>query len=99
MKPQDGKRRFGNSQPAVGGKICLLREAQIEQVRQVTLNCLLPDLTDNQILALKAVLERFPGDLPVYMQLELPDNLRVAACDEFKVAVERCVGYNAAVFE
>ena len=108
MKPQENRRRFGN-QNNVNGRICLLREAQIEKVRQVTLNCQLPDLNDQQVLALKAVLERFPGDLPVYMSLELPehsittvklsDSLRVAACDEFKVAIERCVGYNAAVFE
>jgi DNA polymerase-3 subunit alpha len=31
--------------------------------------------------------------------IKLPDHLKVTASDEFRVAVERCVGYNAAVFE
>jgi DNA polymerase-3 subunit alpha len=31
--------------------------------------------------------------------LRLPDTLNVAASDELKVAIERCVGYNATIFE
>jgi DNA polymerase-3 subunit alpha len=106
--PQEGNgRRF--QQPSVNGSIKLLQEVQAQKTTRVKLALRLPDLSPPHLLPLKEILEQHAGTLPVILQFELsdhfqatqqlPDNLKVAASDELRLAVERCVGYNAAIFE
>ncbi len=108
MKPQEGNgRKF--HQTSVNGSIKLLQEAQEQQTSRISLTLCLPELSIEQLAPIRQLLENHPGNLPVLLQLEipnrsrttikLPEYLKVAASDEFRVAVERCVGYNAAVFE
>ncbi len=108
MKPQEGNgKKFHQS--SVNGNIKLLQEAQEQQTTRISLILRLPELSNDQIAPIRQLLENHPGNLPVFLQLEipnrsrtiikLPEHLKVAASDEFRVAVERCVGYNATVFE
>ena len=109
MKPQEGNGRKFPNQVSVNGDIKLLAEAQEQQTTRVSLALRLLELTPEQLTPIRELLEKHPGNLPVSLQLEipnrsrttikLPDHLKVAASDEFRVAVERCVGYNAAIFE
>jgi DNA polymerase-3 subunit alpha len=109
MKPQEGNGRKFPNQVNVNGDIKLLSEAQEQQTTRVSLALRLLELTPEQLTPIRELLEKHPGNLPVLLQLEipnrsrtiikLPDHLKVTASDEFRVAVERCVGYNAAVFE
>ena len=109
MKPQEGNGRKFPNQSSVNGDIRLLTEAQEQQTTKIRLVLRLDDQSTLPLSPLKQVLEQFAGTLPVVVQFELPnhiqatqklpDQLRVTASDEFRVAVERCVGYNAAVFE
>ena len=109
MKPQEGNGRKFPGQVQVNGDIRLLQEVQAQSTTRVSLALRLPELSPALLPPLKELLERYPGPLPVQLLLDipnrsrtvvkLPDNLRVAASDEFRVAVERCVGYNAAIFE
>ena len=109
MKPQEGNGRKFPNQVSVNGDIKLLSEAQEQQTTRVSLALRLLELTPEQLTPIRELLEKHPGNLPVLLKLEipnrsrttikLPDHLKVAASDEFRVAVERCVGYNAAIFE
>jgi DNA polymerase-3 subunit alpha len=109
MKPQEGNGRKYQQQSSVNGDIKLLQDAQTQQTTRISLALRLPELSADLLVPIKEVLENNPGQLPVLLQLDipnrsrtiikLPDHLKVAASDEFRVAVERCVGYNAAVFE
>jgi len=109
MKPQEGNGRKFPNQVSVNGDIKLLSEAQEQQTTRISLALRLPELTTEQLTPIRQLLEAHPGNLPVLLQLEipnrsrtiikLPDHLKVAASDEFRLAVERCVGYNAAIFE
>ena len=93
----------------IASEIVSLKNAQAQQTRQVRLALRLADLTPLQMAPLREALERNTGTVPVLVQFEipnrshtmmkLPDSLKVAASDELKVAIERCVGYNAAIFE
>jgi len=107
MKPQQNNgRKF---QQVAFGDIRLLRDAQAQNTTRVRLALRLPELSPDKLMPLKELLEQHPGNLPVQLQFEipnrsrtiikLPDNLKVTANEEFRVAVERCVGYNAAIFE
>ena len=107
MKPQESNgRKF---QQVAFGDIRLLQDAQEQSTTRVRLSLRLPELSTELLLPIRELLEQHPGNLPVQLQFEipnrsrtiikLPDSLKVAANDEFRVAVERCVGYNAAIFE
>ena len=107
MKAQEGNgRKF---QQNSSGDIRLLQDAQEQSTTRVRLSLRLPELTADLLPPIKELLEKYHGNLPVQLQFEipnrsstlirLPDHLRVAASDEFRVAVERCVGYNATIFE
>lgn len=107
MKAQEGNgRKF---QQNCNGDIRLLQDAQEQSTTRVRLSLRLPELSTELLPPIKELLEKYHGNLPVQLQFEipnrscttirLPDHLRVAASDEFRVAVERCVGYNAAFFE
>ncbi|CAH2031728.1 DNA polymerase III subunit alpha [Trichlorobacter ammonificans] len=107
MKPQEGNgRKF---QQGGNGDIRLLHDVQAQATTRVRLALRLPELSSDRLQPIRELLERYPGNLPVQVQFEipnrsrttikLPDHLKVAASDEFRVAVERCVGYNAAIFE
>ena len=109
MKPQEGNGKKFQQQSAINGDIKLLHEAQAQSTTRVSLALRLPELSADHINPIRELLERHPGNLPVTLRLEipnrsrttikLPENLKVAASDEFRLAVERCVGYNAAIFE
>jgi len=107
MKPQESNgRKF---KQVAFGDIRLLQDAQNQKTTRVRLALRLPELSPELLTPIKELLEQHPGNLPVQLQFEipnrsrtiikLPDSLKVAANDEFRVAVERCVGYNAAIFE
>jgi len=107
MKPLENRNR--KFQQNGNGEIKLLSEAQEQATTRVTLALRLPELTKDQLQPLRQLLEEHNGNLPVHLLLEMPDrshtvirlpeHLKVAASDEFRVAVQRCVGYNATVFE
>jgi DNA polymerase-3 subunit alpha len=109
MKPQEGNGRKFPGQVSVNGDIKLLAEAQEQQTTRISLTLRLPELTNEKLAPIRQLLENHPGTLPVQLLLEiparsqtvikLPEHLKVAASDEFRLAVERCVGYNAAIFE
>jgi len=110
MKPQEGKgNKFQQQQQSVNGDIKLLHEAQVQSTTRVSLALRLPELCESQINPIRELLEKHAGNLPVTLKLDipnrsrttikLPENLKVAASDEFRLAVERCVGYNAVLFE
>lgn len=109
MKPQEGNGRKFPNQSSVNGDIRLLSEAQEQQTTRISLSLRLPELSSEQLSPIRQLLENHPGNLPVQLLLEipnrsrtvikLPEHLKVAASDELRLAVERCVGYNAAIFE
>ncbi len=109
MKPQEGNGRKFPGQVNVNGDIKLLADAQEQQTTRISLTLRLPELTNEKLAPIRQLLENHPGTLPVQLLLEiparsqtvikLPEHLKVAASDEFRLAVERCVGYNAAIFE
>jgi len=109
MKPQEGNGRKFPGQVNVNGDIRLLTDAQEQQTTRISLTLRLPELTNDKLTPIRHLLESYPGNLPVQLLLEiparsqtvikLPEHLKVAASDEFRLAVERCVGYNAAIFE
>jgi len=109
MKPQEGNGRKFPGQVNVNGDIKLLTDAQEQQTTRISLTLRLPELTNDKLTPIRQLLENHPGNLPVQLLLEiparsrtvikLPEHLKVTASDEFRLAVERCVGYNAAIFE
>lgn len=104
-------REYGrkNGASAPNGDVRLLLEVQAQSTTRVSLALKLAELSTDQLSSLRGVIERHAGDLPLTLQFEspsrfravqqLPDNLKVAASDEFRLEVERLVGYNAAIFE
>ncbi len=108
MKAQEKNgRKF--QQNSVNGDIKLLQDAQEQQTTRVKLVLRLNENQSFQLDAIKGVIEQHSGNVPLFVQFELPDHfkatqklpdyLNVSANDEFRVAIERCVGYNATVFE
>jgi DNA polymerase-3 subunit alpha len=104
--PENGRKGVPRS-PA--GDVRLLQDVQAQTTTRVNLALRLPDLSAELITPLRGLIERHPGALPVTLSFEqpnqfmashkLPDNLKVAASDEFRLEVERLVGYNAVIFE
>jgi DNA polymerase-3 subunit alpha len=109
MKPQEGNGRKYQQQSTANGDIKLLQDAQEQQTTRIKLVLRISDASSSQITPLKEIIEQHAGSIPLVVQFEfpdhfkatqkLPDHLKVAASDEFRLAVERCVGYNATVFE
>ena len=109
MKPQEGNGRRNQYQSNVDGEIMLLSDANQQQTTRISLSLRLDLLETGRIRELRQLLEQYPGKLPVQLLLEipersrtvirLPEQFRAVASDEFRLAVERCVGYNAAIFE
>ncbi|MGE0157733.1 MAG: DNA polymerase III subunit alpha, partial [Geobacter sp.] len=105
----NGRDSRKNGASAPNGDIRLLLEAQAQSTTRVSLALRLAELSTDQLSSLRGVIERHAGSLPLTLQFEspsrfmalqrLPDDLKVAASDEFRLEVERLVGYNAAIFE
>lgn len=105
----NGRDNRKNGASAPNGDIRLLLEAQAQSTTRVSLALRLAELSTDQLSSLRGVIERHAGSLPLTLQFEspsrfmalqrLPDDLKVAASDEFRLEVERLVGYNAAIFE
>ena len=103
----NGRKNGGASPP--NGDVRLLQEVQAQTTSRVSLALRLPELSPELFHPLRGVIERHAGPLPLTLRFEapnrfmavqqLPDNLKVAASDEFRLEVERLVGYNAAIFE
>jgi len=104
---RENGRKNGASPP--NGDVRLLLEAQAQNTTRISLALKLAELSPDQLTSLREVIERHAGNLPLTLQFEspsrfvalqrLPDSLKVAASDEFRLEVERLVGYNAAIFE
>lgn len=108
MKAIEGNGRK-NQQQAPSGDIRLLHEVQAEKTSHVRLVLRLSEISVPHMSPLRQLLENHAGKVPVTLQLQLsetvqadqrlPNSIQVSASDEFRVAVERLVGYNAVIFE
>ncbi len=109
MKASNGNGRKFSNQSSAAGAIKQLADARQQQTTKVCLALKLDSLQKHGIDPIRQLLEEHPGNLPVQLVLEiqnrsqtvirLPEHFRVAASDEFRLAVEQYVGYNATFFE
>jgi DNA polymerase-3 subunit alpha len=86
-----------------------LSEAFQKQAKKVIVRVFLPGLEESVILGLKEILEKYPGECPVFFELETPHSYRVLAqsievqsvapSDELSRSVERLLGENSVTIE
>ncbi|MGB7296773.1 MAG: DNA polymerase III subunit alpha [Candidatus Aminicenantales bacterium] len=80
-----------------------------KQAKKVILRIFLPGLEESVIIELKKLLERYPGECPIFFELETPHSYRVVAqsievhsvspSEELTRGVERLLGDNSVFIE
>ncbi len=91
------------------GNIRYLHEVRSQTTKRVIFTVRLDDAPTQPLEALKTIIERYHGSVPVALEflipersrstLPLPENMNVMASDELRLEVERLFGYNATSFE
>jgi DNA polymerase-3 subunit alpha len=110
--PGSGNGRAGGA--SRGSKLLVsevlsLKEVRERLTRRVHFRLTTPGLDDRQLRALREIMARYRGDCEGIIHLvipnrsetilNLPDSLRIKACDDLMDDVERLFGYNVVNFE
>jgi len=90
-------------------EILPLGEAFQKQAKKVIIRVFIPGLEETVIRELKDILEKYPGECPVFFELDTPHSYRVRAqsievqsvapSDELSRSVERLLGENSVIIE
>jgi len=99
----------GDSRRISLSEVMPLSEAFQKQAKKVIIRIFLPGLEESVIRDLKEILEKYPGECPVFFELDTPHSYRVHAqsievqsvspSDELSRSVERLLGENSVIIE